>query len=106
MTNYADSDDVLIDQEKVKKVTEVKHTSKILQKEKSMPGSEQCGAALEKKTTTNKEILQDGQLSISLKKQVMDQCVLPTVTYGCQTWSLSKLLTNKELLKEQQRGKC
>ena len=48
---------------------------------------------MEKKT--NKEILQDRQLSISLKKQVMDQCVLPTVTYGCQTWSLNKKLTNK-----------
>ena len=37
-----------------------------------MPGSEQHGAVLEK----NKEIVQDGQLPISLKKQVMDQCVL------------------------------
>ena len=43
----------------------------------------------------NKEILQDKQLPISLKKQVMDQCILPTVTYGCQTWSLNKQMTNK-----------
>ena len=55
-----------------------------------------------------KEILQDRQLSISLKKkkqkktkqqqqqqQVMDQCVLPAMTYGCQTWSLNKQMTNK-----------
>ena len=33
----------------------------------------------------NKEILQDKQLPISLKKQVMDQCILPTMTYCCQT---------------------
>ena len=35
-----------------------------------------------------REILQDRQIPISLKKktkQVMDQCVLPTMTYGCQT---------------------
>ena len=25
----------------------------------------------------------------------MDQCVLTTMTYGCQTWSLNKQLTNK-----------
>ena len=31
-----------------------------------------------------KEMLQDIQLSISLKKQVVDQCVLPTITYDCQ----------------------
>ena len=60
-------------------------------KKKYMPESEQHGAVLEK----NKEILQDKQLPISLKKQVMDQCILPTMTYGCQTWSLNKQMTNK-----------
>ena len=29
------------------------------------------------------------------QQQVMDQCVLPTMTYGCQTQSLNKQLTNK-----------
>ena len=33
----------------------------------------------------------------------MDQCVLPTVTYGCQTWSLNKQLANK--LRTSQRAK-
>ena len=28
-------------------------------------------------------------------KKVMDQCVLPTMTYICQTWSLNKQLRNK-----------
>ena len=31
----------------------------------------------------------------------MDQCVLTTMTCGCQTWSLDRQPTNKELLKEQ-----
>ena len=57
-----------------------------------MPRSEQRGAVLGKK---NKEIIQDRQLNISLKKQIMDQCVLPTMTYGCQTWSLNKQMINK-----------
>ena len=47
-----------------------------------------------------KKILQDRQLPISLKKkthkkQAMDQCGLPTMTYSYQTWSLNKQLTNK-----------
>ena len=67
-----------------------------------MPESEQRGAVLKK----NKEILQDKQLPISLKKQVMDQCILPAMTYGCQTWSLNKQTTNWEPLKEQWKGKC
>ena len=67
--------------------THVKDTTK----KKCTPGSEQREAVLEK----NKEILQDRQLPISLKKQVMGQCVLPTMTYGCQTWSLDKQMKNK-----------
>ena len=67
-----------------------------------MPESEQRGAVLEK----NKEILQDKQLPISLKKkQVMDQCILPIMTYGCQTWSLNKQLTNKTENRSESNGK-
>ena len=44
----------------------------------------------------NKEMLQDRQLHISMKKQVLGQCVLPTMTYGCQTWSLNKQLIDKQ----------
>ena len=68
------------------------HTLKTLQKKKYMPGSEKRGAVLEKNF---KKVLQYRQLPISLKKQVMDQCVLPIMTYGCQTWSLNKQMTNK-----------
>ena len=66
-----------------------------------MPESEQRGAVLEK----NKEILQDKQLPISLKKQVMDQCILPTMTYGCPTWSLNKQMTNKLRTAQNSNGK-
>ena len=48
-----------------------------------------------KKERKHEEILQDRQLPIDTQKQVMDQCILPTMTYGCQTWSLDKQLTNK-----------
>ena len=108
MTNYADSQDIIIDQENRKKwqnsnTSDKPHTTKILQKKKSMPGWMQHGSVLEKKP---KEKCQDRQLPISLEKQAMDQCVLSTMTYGCQKLSLNKKLTNKELLKEQWRGKC
>ena len=56
MTNHADSEDILIDQETIEKVTEFKYLGqtthpKTLQKQKSMPGSEQHGAVLEITTT-------------------------------------------------------
>ena len=34
-------------------------------------------------------------MPVSLKRQVFDQCVLPSMTYGCQTWSLTKAMTLK-----------
>ena len=30
-----------------------------------------------------------------VKRQVFDQCVLASMTYGCQTWSLSKAMGQK-----------
>ena len=39
---------------------------------------------------------------MSLKRQVFDQCVLPSMTYGCQTWSLTKAMGQK--LKTAQRA--
>ena len=70
MTNHADSEEILIDQQQIEKVTEFKYLGqnthlKTLQKKKYMPGSEQRGAVLEK----NKEILQDRQLPISLQNK-------------------------------------
>ena len=37
-----------------------------------------------------KEILQNKDIPMNLKKQVFDQCILPTMTYGCQTWIITK----------------
>ena len=93
-TNHADSEDILIDQQKIEKVTEFKYLGQTIHLEDTT--KEEIYARMElfwKKKP--KEILQDKQLPISLKKQVMDQCILPTMTYGCQTWSLNKQMTNK-----------
>ena len=42
-----------------------------------------------------REIFLDRHLPISLKRKVFNQCVLPAITYGCQTWSLTKALVMK-----------
>ena len=42
-----------------------------------------------------REIFQDKHLPMSLKRKVFNQCVLPAMTYGCQTWSLAKALVKK-----------
>jgi len=35
------------------------------------------------------------KMPIQLKKRVYDQCILPTITYGAETWNLTKKLTIK-----------
>ena len=42
-----------------------------------------------------KEIFLDRHLPMSLKRKVFNQCVLPAMTHGCQTWSLTKALVKK-----------
>ena len=75
MTNHADSEDILIDQQKIEKVTEFKYLGqtthlKDTTKEEIYARIRAAWSCFGK----NKEILQDIQLPIS---QVMDQCILP-----------------------------
>ena len=42
-----------------------------------------------------REISLDRHLPMSLKRKVFNQCVLPAMTYGCRTWSLTKVLVKK-----------
>ena len=98
-TNHASTEDTQTEQEKnKKKVTEFKYLGEITHL-KDTTKEEMCARirAAWSCYGKNKEILQGRQLPISLKKQVMAQCVLPTMTYiyGSQTWSLKKQLTNK-----------
>lgn len=42
-----------------------------------------------------KEVMKSKDLSISVKRKVFNTCVLPCITYGCETWALTKQLRNK-----------
>ena len=107
MTNHADSEDILIGQQKIEKVTEFKYLGQTTHLTDTT--KEEIYARIRAAWScfgTNKEILLDKQLPISLKKkQVMDQCILPTMTYGCQTWSLNKQMTNKLRNRSKSNGK-
>jgi hypothetical protein len=36
-----------------------------------------------------------GKIPISLKRQAFEQCVLPTITYAAETWSLTKQIIHR-----------
>ena len=74
MTNHADSEDILIDEQKIEKVSEFKYLGqtthlKDTTKEEIYARIRASRSCFGKK---NKEILQDKQLPFHWKKQVMD----------------------------------
>lgn len=42
-----------------------------------------------------KEIMKNKEIKMSVKSKLYNTCVLPVLTYGCQTWALTKALTKK-----------
>lgn len=48
-----------------------------------------------KKYWSLREAMKDKELHINLKSKLFNTCVLPVLTYGCQSWSLNKRTLNK-----------
>lgn len=48
-----------------------------------------------KRYWTFKEIMKNKEMSILIKRKLYNACVLPVLTYGCQTWALTKAHTRK-----------
>ena len=42
-----------------------------------------------------KDILCDSKLPMHLRRRVFNQCVMPTITYGAETWTTTKYLEQK-----------
>lgn len=55
-----------------------------------------------KKYWSLKEIFKCNEFSMSIKRKVFNTCVLPVITYGCETWSLTK--QHREKLERCQRA--
>lgn len=49
-----------------------------------------------------KEVMKSTHLSIGVKRKVFNTCILPCITYGCETWSLTK--HHREMLEHCQRA--
>ena len=42
-----------------------------------------------------KEAMKDKKLHIHMKSKLFNTCILPVLTYGCQSWALTQEMTNK-----------
>lgn len=43
-----------------------------------------------KRYWTYKEIMKSKEMSVNIKRKLYNTCILPVLTYGCQTWALTK----------------
>ncbi|CAK1591386.1 unnamed protein product [Parnassius mnemosyne] len=48
-----------------------------------------------KKYWSLKEIVKSKDLNMSIKRKTFNTCILPCLTYGCETWTLTKALREK-----------
>ena len=98
MANINTSDNIQINGTKIEKVTNYKYLWQTV----AMENSTKQEVSVRIKAGWSvfgkyREIFLDRHLPVSLKRKVFkfNQCVLPAMTYGCQTWSLTKALVKK-----------
>ena len=91
MTNNENANNATIAGEEIEKVTHYKYLGQ------TMYMKEATNAKIDERIRAgwnsfgkHKEILQNKEIPTNLKKRVFDQCILPTLTYGCQTWKINK----------------
>ena len=96
MTNIDTTDNIQINETEIEKVTNYKYLGQTIAREtrrqKEVPIRINSGWSVFGKY---REIFLDRHLPTSQKRKVFNQCVLPAMTYGCQTWSLTKALVKK-----------
>ena len=91
MTNIDTTEYIQINRTEIEKVTSYKYLGQTI----AMENSTKQEVSIRIKAGWDvigkfREIFLDRHLPMSLKRKVFNQCVLPAMTHGCQTWSLTK----------------
>ena len=96
MTNIDTTDNIQINGTEIETVTDYKYLGQTIAMENST--KQEVSIRIKAGWTVlgkYREIFLDKHLLMSLKRKVFNQCVLPVMIYGCQTWSLTKALVKK-----------
>ena len=103
MTNFETEEEIKIENEKIEKVESYNYLGQITTTKRKL--EDEVKERIRKTWSCfgkNREIFLDKTLPLSLKRQVFNQCVIPTTAYGCETWAINKQQMTK--LRSMQRA--
>ena len=91
MTNFETDEEIKIENEKLEKVESYNYLGQITTTNRK--SEDEIKERIRKSWSCfrkNREIFMDKNLPLSLKRQVFNQCIIPTTAYGCETWAINK----------------
>ncbi|GBP53124.1 Putative uncharacterized transposon-derived protein F52C9.6 [Eumeta japonica] len=96
MTNASHSNNIKVNMEKIEYVDEYIYLGQLIATRDTVPKEiDRRIANTWKRFWSLNEIMKNKDMPIKDKRRVYNICILPCLTYGCQTWALTEKLTNK-----------
>ena len=89
MTNYDSPGDIQIEGNTIEEVSEYKYLGQIVSTNEGL--DIELAARIRAAWSCfgrHREIFMDKEMPMCLKRKVFEQCVIPSLTYGCETWPL------------------
>ena len=103
---YVSKDDVIVDEKKIEDVDRDVYLGQMVTKDHDQV-QEMKGRIGQGWNAFCKQdnIMRDKNLPMRLKRKAFNECILPVMTYGCETWSLSNTQLGKLVTTQKEDGK-
>lgn len=96
MINSTQTDTITVNGEPIEYVKEYVYIGQLVSTDDSMQKEiDRRVANTWKRYWSLSEVMKNKEMPIKAKKKVYDMCIVPCLTYGCQTWALTEQLANK-----------
>lgn len=96
MTNSSQTHTITVNSEKIEYVEEYVYLGQLIAAEDTMHKEiKRRIANTWKRYWSLSEVMKNKDMPIKDKRKVYNMCILPCLTYGCQTWALTENLINK-----------
>lgn len=96
MTNSSKTQKITVNMQEIEYVEEYIYLGQLISPTKTMHKEiDRRIANTWKRYWSLSEVMKDKGMPIKAKRKVYNMCILPCLTYGCQTWALTEIMTNK-----------